>query len=151
MWSDRLPERRRKRLVERLQALLPAPRPHSRGARTPLRVTGDPRRRGGPFPSPDAVAEEIRTLPGFAWLDGKGGAHRLYARPLAVLSAKNGKATVTGPGGKETFKAGGFELLEAAFTAWGGRGGTAGATLAGYLGYELAGELEELPLPPSTI
>ena len=44
-----------------------------------------------------------------------------------------------------SFRAGGFDLLEAAFAAW---GGTAGAALVGYFGYELAGDLEPLPPPP---
>jgi para-aminobenzoate synthetase component 1 len=139
MWSDRLSEERRARLAAKLHAVLAPPRPHSRGSKTPLRVMGKP-------PSPEQVAEEMREMPGFAWLDGAEGGHRLYARPVAVLTVRDGRATVTGSGGKASFKAGGFDLLEAAFSAWGEAG--AGATLVGYLGYELGGELEALPPPP---
>jgi para-aminobenzoate synthetase component 1 len=80
-----------------------------------------------------------------AWLDGGPGAHRLYARPLATLTVRKGRAKVEGPLGEVSFRAGGFDLVEAAFAAW---GGTAGAALVGYFGYELAGELEPLPPPP---
>ncbi|HEX6865230.1 MAG TPA: anthranilate synthase component I family protein [Thermoanaerobaculia bacterium] len=139
MWSDRLPERRRRQLAERLRSVLPAPAAGSRGSRTPLR----PVRGGGP-PSPEAVAAELRGER-LAWLDGGPGAHRLYARPLATLTVRKGRAKVEGPAGDLAFRAGGFDLLEAAFAAW---GGTAGAALVGYFGYELAGELEPLPPPP---
>lgn len=145
MWSDRLPEKRRQRLVERLRAAVPAPRPHTRGSKTPLRSGGKTE------PSPLQVAEELREREGFAWLDGGETGHRIFTRPLAVLSVRNGQATIvcperTGPEGRTRFKAGGFDLLDAAFAAWEGVG--AGATLAGYLGYELGGEIESLPPPP---
>src|SRR5437764_4267041 len=145
MWSDRPPERRRQRLVQRLRAMLPAPRPGSRGSKTPLRVPGP---KSEP-PSPEQVAAELRSEPGFSWLDGgdrDGGEHRLYARPLLTLAARNGRATVKGPWGNARFAASGFDLLDAAFAAWGSAG--VGATLVGYLGYELGGELESLPPPP---
>ena len=136
MWSDRLPERRRRQLVERLRSAVPAPAAGSRGSRTPLRL------RGG-LPSPEAVAAELQGQ--LIWLDGGPGAHRLYARPYATLTVRKGRATVKGPSGDVSFRAGGFDLLEAAFAAW---GGTGGASLVGYFGYELAGELEPLPPPP---
>jgi para-aminobenzoate synthetase component 1 len=126
--------------VQRLRALLPPPRPGTRGSKTPLRVAGPK----GP-PAPEGVAEELREQPGFAWLDG-GGGHRLYARPLATLAVRGRRATVSGPGGRATFAASGFDLLDAAFAAWGDAG--TGATLVGYLGYEMGGELESLPPPP---
>ncbi|MFY9820024.1 MAG: chorismate-binding protein [Thermoanaerobaculia bacterium] len=138
MWSDRLPEKRLRRLTKRLQAVVPTPAPRSRGARTPLRTGG----KAGP--SPLQVAEELRELPGFAWLDGGEDGHRLVAQPRAVLSVRNGRAGITGAGARTSFQAGGFELLEAAFSAWGG----ASATLVGYFGYELGGEVEPLPPPP---
>ena len=140
MWSDRLPEKRRQRLIERLREAVPAPRPHTRGSKTPLRSGGKTE------PSPLQVAEELRAREGFAWLDGGETGHRIFSRPLAVLSVRNGQATVISPGGRARFKAGGFDLLDAAFAAWEGVG--AGATLAGYLGYELGGEIETLPPPP---
>ncbi|HWN44601.1 MAG TPA: anthranilate synthase component I family protein [Thermoanaerobaculia bacterium] len=138
MWSDRLPERRRRQLAERLRSVLPAPAAGSRGSRTPLRPG-----RSGSLPTPEAVAAELRGQ--LAWLDGGPGAHRLYARPLATLTVRKGRAKVEGPDGEVSFRAGGFDLLEAAFAAW---GGTAGAALVGYFGYELAGDLEPLPPPP---
>jgi para-aminobenzoate synthetase component 1 len=138
MWSDRLPEKRRQRLIERLRGAVPGPRSHSRGSKTPLRSGGKTE------PSPLQVAEELRDREGFAWLDGAETGHRIFTQPLAVLSVRNGQATVTGPEGQARFKAGGLDLLDAAFAAWGG----AGATLVGYLGYELGGEIESLPPPP---
>ncbi len=142
MWSDRLPERRKRQLVERLRSVLPAPAPGSRGSKTPLRAGG----RRGSAPRPEAVAEELRSRGELAWLDGGAGAHRLYSKPLVLLTVRKGRATVTSREGTVSFRAGGFELLEAAFSAWGG--GSAGATLVGFLGYELAAELEPLPPPP---
>ncbi len=144
MWSDRLTDKRRERLAGRLRAILPPPRPESRGSKTPLRVTGPK----GP-PSPEQVAEELRGEPGFVWLDGGNrgdGGHRLYVRPLATLAVRDGRASANGPGGRAAFAASGFDLLDAAFAAWGGAG--TGATLVGYLGYEMGGELESLPPPP---
>lgn len=144
MWSDRLPEAKRRRLVERLRAILPAPLPHSRGATTPLRL---PPGRSGVLP--EHVAEVLREEPGFVWLDGgTGSGHRLHARPLAVLSARKGRATVTGPGGTASLRTGGFGLLEAALAAWGGPGK---GFLVGYLGYELAAELEEVAPSPTDL
>lgn len=146
MWSDRLPERRRRQLVERLRSVLPAPAAGSRGSRTPLRPG-----RAISHPFPDAVAAELRERgERLAWLDGGAGAHRLYVRPLATLTVRKGRGEMEGPAGqglakKLSFRAGGFDLLEAALAAW---GGTNGAALVGYLGYELAGELEPLPPPP---
>ena len=142
MWSDHLPAKRRQRLVERLRAILPAPRPGSRGSKTPLRLPGP---KGEP-PSPEQVAEELREQPGLSWLDGAETGHRIYVRPLAELTVRNRRASVAGPGGRARFVAGGFDLLEAAFAAWAGAG--SGAMLVGYLGYELGGEVEELPPAP---
>src|SRR6185369_12141385 len=70
--------------------------------------------------------------------------HRLYSQPLATLVTHGGRSAVSGPLGRCTFAASGFELLEAAFAAW----RFTGATLVGYLGYELGGTLESLPPPP---
>ncbi|HET9225097.1 MAG TPA: chorismate-binding protein, partial [Thermoanaerobaculia bacterium] len=131
MWSDRLSEKRRRQLANRLMSAVPAPAEGSRGSRTPLRTRITP--------SPEAVAEALRGE-GLVWLDGGSGPHRLFTRPLATLTVRNGRAKI----GEVSFKAGGFDLLEAAFAAW---GGTAGAALVGYFGYELAGELEPLPPP----
>ncbi|HEX3530525.1 MAG TPA: anthranilate synthase component I family protein [Thermoanaerobaculia bacterium] len=150
MWSDRLSAAKKRRLIERLHAVLPAPDPHGRGAVTPLRLPG-PKITA----TVEQMAEELRNEPGFAWLDGGGGNHRFFVRPLAVLSVRNGRATVIGqiqpigPISRITVAAGGFDLLEAAFAAW---GGPARALLVGYLGYELAAELETLePASPADL
>jgi para-aminobenzoate synthetase component I len=137
MWSDLLPEAKRRRLADRLRTVLPAPSPYSRGAVTPLRASAP---RGSA--TPEQVAAELREEPGFAWLDGGAGpaaSHRFVSRPLALLAVRKGRATVVGPGGKASFAAGGFDLLEAAFAAW---GGPARGLLVGFLGYELGAELE---------
>jgi para-aminobenzoate synthetase component 1 len=140
VWSDRPSAERRERLADRLRGILAAPRPGSRGSKTPLRLPGlKP-------PTPWQAAGELRGRPGFAWLDGGGGDHLLYTRPLAVLTVRAGRASVSGPEGNARFAAGGFDLLDAAFAAWGSAG--TGATLVGYLGYELGEELEALPPPP---
>src|SRR5262249_6962550 len=118
MWSDRLSWQRRDRLARPLQAVLPPPRPGSPGSKTPPLVPGSE----SP-PSPEQVAEELREQPGFSWLDGTEG-HRLYSRPLATLTARGGRSAVSGPLGRRTFAASGFELLEAAFAAWRGTGAT---------------------------
>ncbi len=142
MWHDRLPAARRRRLVERLHAALPPPSPAARGAVTPLRLP-----RGAP-PGPEQVAEVLRQRPGFSWLDGGRHGHLLFAEPLAVLSMRRGRATVTGPGGRVAVSAGGLALLEAAFAAW---GGPARAALVGFLGYELGAELEDLTPSPADL
>ncbi|HEY0556582.1 MAG TPA: anthranilate synthase component I family protein, partial [Thermoanaerobaculia bacterium] len=128
----------------RLLAILPAPRPGSRGSKTPLRIASPK----AP-PDPEQMAAELADQPGFAWLDGgdrRTSGHRLHVRPLVTLAVRKGQATVTGLGGSATFAASGFDLLDAAFAAWSGAG--AAATLVGYLGYELGGEIESLPPPP---
>ncbi len=140
MWSDRLSPKQRQGFAARLRAILPAPSPQTRGAKTPLRPGGKT------GPSPLQVAEAMREQPGFAWLDGGEDGHRLFSRPRATLTVRNGRASVLGPGGRAAFTAGGFDLLDAAFAAWSGAG--AGAILAGYFGYELGGEIEPLPSPP---
>ena len=103
MWSDRLPEVKRRRMAQRLlRTVLPAPAPGARGAVTPLR----PGTRGAP--APEQVAEELRSEPGFVWLDGwrEGSTcgHRFFTRPLAVLTVRGGRSIVAGPGGRASFK-----------------------------------------------
>lgn len=144
-WSDRLSEAKRRRLTERLHAVLPAPDPHGRGAVTPLRLPGLKR-----TATVEQMAEELRNEPGFIWLDGgPAGVHRFFIRPLVTLSVRTGRATVTGSSGKAAFSCGGFDLLDATFAAW---GGPSRALLVGWLGYELATELESLePVSPADL
>lgn len=133
------PERREKLVAALRERILPAPRPEARGASTPLRLN----------PSPEQVAGVLYRRPGFVWLDGGAGGHRLYARPRASLQIRG--ALVRFKGQKGRLLARGFDLLEAALVAWGDEGGAGfgkKAFLVGYLGYELGGELERLPDPP---
>lgn len=118
MWDDRAPDSRLRSWEQKLRQLLPEPAP-------------------GPA--------RLRRTAGFVWLDGgPGGGHRRFAAPAARLSCRGGRAVVSTSRGKLRFRAGGFDLLAAALAAWRQRGGW----LAGYLGYELGGELEALPPPP---
>src|SRR5437764_14648382 len=103
MWSDHLSEDQRQRFASRLRAVLPAPSPTARGAKTPLRSGG----KAGP--SPLQVAEELREQAGFAWLDGGEEGHRLFAKPRAVWRMRNGRAGVSGPGGRAACSAGAFD------------------------------------------
>jgi para-aminobenzoate synthetase component 1 len=96
------------------------------------------------------VAAALRRQPGFVWLDGgpKAG-HRLYARPLLRFAAADGRVSAAGAGRTRRWPGTGFELLAAAFSAWGGEAAEVGGLeLAGFLAYELGGELERLPDPP---
>lgn len=135
MWQDRPSPARLSEIAARLRAVLPPPAPGARAAETPL---------DGGAP-PERVAALLEPRAGFAWLDAQPGPQRLFPEPLAVLSATRGAAVVHGPAGRTVFAAKGFDLLEGAFAAW---GGAPGAWLVGFLGYELAGELEELPANP---
>jgi para-aminobenzoate synthetase component 1 len=133
MWSDRPSTESREELVTRLRAILPAPRT---GAQTHAIELPD---------SPDVVtvAEDLWPEPGFVWLDRPEQAW-IAANPIARISARAGRTVVCGPGGRLDVDVRGFDLLEAAFEAW---GGPAGGMLCGYLGYELGAELENLTLP----
>ena len=120
MWSDRLPEAERARLAARLRAILPAPRARCRASKTPLRTpegeAARPRAGGGGAAGRAGVRLARRRL-----RPSPHAGHRLYARPLATLAVRQGRATVNGPGGGATFAACGFDLLAAAFDAWGER------------------------------
>lgn len=136
MWQERPSTAHRRRLVDRLLRILPPPSQHARSGKTCL----------GAQPAPERVAQTMHREPGFAWMDGAAVEQRIFARPLAVLSATGSKVVVQGPGGRAVFLERAFNMLEAALTAW---GGPPGGMLVGFLGYELASELEALPpLPP---
>jgi para-aminobenzoate synthetase component 1 len=132
MWSDRLAAETRKNLVSRLRRVLPAPRADARPGSSAVESDA---------PVVD-VARALWPRPGFVWLDGAG--HKLFADPIARISVRDGIGHVRGFDGEFTARAGGFDLLEAVFEAW---GGVAGGMLCGYLGYELASELEGLAVP----
>jgi para-aminobenzoate synthetase component 1 len=134
MWSDRLSAARRQEIVAELQKVLPAPRDGAVSRTMQLGAGADP----------VEVAGTLRSTPGFLWLDGAASAGRILVDPLVRISASDGHAEVTGPGGHIAMDIGGFDLLEAALEAW---GGLAGASLCGYLGYELGAALEQLSMP----
>lgn len=132
MWHQRLSESRRRCLTNCLLRTLPAPSPHARSGRASLT-------RG---PLPEDVAEALHGDPGFLWIDGAGVEQRIFSRPLAVISAIGGRVFARGPGGRAVFAEPAFDVLDAALAAW---SGPAGGILVGFLGYELAAELEVLP------
>ncbi len=135
MWSSRPSEASQREVAERLCAVLAPPSCRAPSSRKDLTEMA----------SPLQVAEVMRVKPGFLWLDGGDGEHRLFAEPIAELSAMDGQASVTGPLGRSSFAVGGFDLLEAALRCW---GGPSSGMLAGYFGYELGSELESLPRLP---
>ncbi len=88
-------------------------------------------------------ADRLSTTPAFVLLGNQE-----FRSPLATVRYCNGQGTVTGARGGLTLEAKGFDLLEAMLVAW---RGISGATLAGFLSYDLAVELEDLgPKPPQT-
>ncbi len=74
--------------------------------------------------------------------DGRGFGIELAGPPLAILSARGRLVRVAGPAGSTAFSARPFDALDAALEAW---RDIEGAVLAGFLGYELAADLEDLP------
>ena len=68
--------------------------------------------------------------------------------PLATISYRNGVAAIASSATRINVEAPAFDILEAALAAWHG----SSARLTGYLGYDLAAELEDLgPLPPDDL
>lgn len=130
-WSTRRATGDRQALVDRLRGVLPAP------ANSDTRAE-----KLGSNVNSLYVAEALRAEPGFLWLDCAGASSRLCVDPLVTLEVANGLLTARGPGEVLRMEADGFDVLEAALEAWTGPGG---AILAGYFGYDLAWELEELP------
>ena len=135
MWQERLSDAHRRRLVDCLHGVLPPASQRARSGRMCLRAE----------PAPDQVAESLHLEPGFAWMDGATVEQRIFSRPLAVLSVTGSRVVVRGPGGRAVFSDRAFNVLEAALAAW---GGPSGGTLAGFMGYELASELERFPALP---
>ncbi len=109
MWSDRLSAGTRLELVEQLRGILPAPRPGAQSYANGLLDNRDV----------TAVAEALWPQPGFIWLDRPEKAW-IAADPIARISTRDGQTVVCGPGGRLEVEARGFDLLEAAFEAWGG-------------------------------
>src|SRR5215469_9974519 len=133
MWSERPSVASRHELAKRLRTVLPAPRVQARVCREPLPCDWESAR----------FAEARWADSGFLWLDRPD--HALIGRdPIARLTVRAGTAMVEGPCGRFDIKSRGFDLLEAAFDAW---GGPSGARLCGYLGYDLGLELETADPP----
>ncbi|MBA0087827.1 MAG: hypothetical protein HRJ53_22810, partial [Acidobacteria bacterium Pan2503] len=79
----------------------------------------------------------------FLWLDQPPAA-RLAVDPVARLTVTDGMATIQGPNRKVSVEIRGFDLVEAALEPW---GGPSEALVAGYLGYELGCEIEDVVTP----
>ena len=132
MWSDRPSTESRHDLVERLRAVLPAPRTDARTRTIELPDN----------PDAASVAAGLWPQPGFVWLDRPEQAW-IAADPVVRITTRAGRTLVCGPGGRIELDARGFDILDAVFAAWRGPGS---ALLCGYLGYELGAELEDLAL-----
>lgn len=90
-----------------------------------------------------SASERLGTTPAFVSFT-----NREFRNALATATYCGGICTVTAPRGTVRLHAKGFEILEAMLTGW---KEIPRATLAGYLSYDLAAELEELgPKPPPT-
>ena len=135
MWSDRLAPSSRQALVKRLRRVLPPPQPDARSQSVGLPWNCEALQ----------VAAAFWPRPDFIWLD-QPDETRLLVDPVAVLTVRNGRATVRGPHGTARIKVRGFDLIEAALAAW---GSSSAALLCGYLAYEMGGELEDVPPPPA--
>ncbi len=134
MWSDRTAPETLRELVKGLHAVLPAPRKSATGERRVLKGSA----------TLEQAAEALHREPGFAWLSGSKGP-RLFHRPLVTVTYAEGEAEVRSCTGSARLKARAFDLLDAMLSAW---GGAENALLVGFLGYDLAAELENLdPLP----
>lgn len=90
---------------------------------------------------------EFSSEPGFVWLRANDGP-RMFRNPLTTISYRSGVATVTSAASRVNLRAPAFDILEATLTAW----RDSDALLAGYIGYDVAAELEDLsPLPPDDL
>lgn len=83
----------------------------------------------------------------FIQLNGPHG-QLVFRDPIATFSYRSGTAIISGARGTIDIEAPAFDILEAALRAWRG----SRALLAGYIGYDLAAELEEIgPMPPDDL
>ena len=133
MWSDRLAPSSRQAFVEGLHHVLAAPRPDRPSYAAGLSWDGE---------AIDGAAA-LWAQRHFLWLDQLPAA-RLAVDPVARLTVTDGMATIQGPNRKVSVETRGFDLVEAALEAW---GGPSEAMLAGYLGYELGCEIEDVVTP----
>src|SRR6516164_1192093 len=133
MWSDRLAPSSRQAFVEGLRHVLAAPRPDRPSYAAGLSWDGE---------AIDGAAA-LWAQRHFLWLDQPPAA-RLAVDPVARLTVTDGMATIQGPNRKVSVETRGFDLVEAALEAW---GGPSEAVVAGYLGYELGCEIEDVLTP----
>lgn len=133
MWSDRLAPSSRQAFVEGLRHVLAAPRPDRPSYAASLSWDGE---------AIDGAAA-LWAQRHFLWLDQPPTA-RLAVDPVARLTVTDGMATIQGPNRKVSVETRGFDLVEAALEAW---GGPSEALVAGYLGYELGCEIEDVVTP----
>ncbi|MDE3195163.1 MAG: anthranilate synthase component I family protein [Acidobacteriota bacterium] len=91
--------------------------------------------------SPEQVAHLVHGEPGFIWLDGNGTRSLVCRDPAATLVSDGERVMVRGLFGAVELPAPSFDVLAAALRAW---QGTNTALLAGFLGYDLAGDLEDV-------
>ncbi len=90
------------------------------------------------------IADALHDEPGFVWLDGAGAGRTLLAiEPVAVLSAQGSSTTLHYDAEKACLPADAFGAVEALLSVL-----STGTRLFGFLGYELAALLEELPTVP---
>ncbi len=91
------------------------------------------------------LADALHDEPGFVWLDGAGPGRTLFAiEPVAVLSAHGSSTTLRHDAQKVRLPVDAFGAVEALLGVL-----PAGTRLFGFLGYELAALLEELPTLPA--
>ena len=131
MWSEQPPPAQCEQMVRAIRSTLPEPSSGATRSTIPLAAQ----------PAPEQVAHLLHRESGFVWLDGDSTRHLIFRDPLAVISCDGAQATVRGPGGVARFPASSLDLLQAALQAWNGPGG---GTLAGFIAYDVAAELENL-------
>lgn len=138
MWSDELRPARQSALQARIRRLLP-----SAGRGLGERVLLDVRAIA------PALAGRLRRRGHFVWLDDSASDRHLMAfAPPLLVRAHGGRAQVRSGVGSVRARVGAFDLLQAVMRV--AREAASGARLFGHLGYELAGELEQLPaFPPA--
>ena len=92
------------------------------------------------------VANALHHEPGFVWLDGDGEGHTLFAiDPVAILTADGFSTTLHHDAEQSPLPVDAFGAVEALLSVM-----PKGTRLFGFLGYELAALLEELPcFPPA--
>ena len=92
----------------------------------------------------DSTRAQTKQERGFACLN-RGAGLEVFSKPLATVTYADGRAAVCGPLGSVTLEGRGFDILQAMLDAW---QDLSEAILAGFLSYDLAGELEDLGEAP---